>query len=250
MARIISVSLLVAVSFLVISHFYHEGNPKAEQNETLPVTQTVYSEPRKVVENYIRISAEGAWEAAMFYLTGEALDRVNERYKIADRAEILSLRTSVLTENGGYAEVTADVAVNVKGVPGRKNYLFRLRNLNGKWKIFDQQVIPFAYGPEKGTLSAEKEEVVRRYLDLSVAGKWEEASRYLTGTRIDVKKVETGLKIRDVSLEQLGEKDGRCLIEARYVLAGKTSGRPMRVLFEVVEAGGEYRISQAFKVEG
>ena len=248
--KIISVSLLVALSFLIIFHFYREGNLKAEQNETLPVTQAVYSEPRKTVESYIRSSSEGAWEAAMAYLTGEALDRVKDRYKIADRAEILSLRTSVLTENGAYAEVTADVAVNVKGVPDRKNYLFRLRNLNGKWKIFDQQVIPFAYGQEKGVLTGEKEKVVRQYLDLSVSGKWEEASRYLTGTRREVKKVETGLKIREVSLEQLSEKDGRCLIEARYVLMDKSSERPMRVLFEVVEAGGEYRISQAFKVEG
>ena len=216
----------------------------------LTVTQAVYSESRKTVENYIRSSAGGDWEVAMCYLTGEALDRVNDRYRSAARAEILSLRTIVLTENSAYAEVTADVAVNVKGVPDRKNYLFRLRNLNGKWKIFDQQVIPFAYGLEKGALSAEKEKVVREYLDLSVTGRWEEASRYLTGARRDIKKVETGLKIGDVSLEQLVEKDGRCLIEARYLLAGKSSRRPMRVLFEVVEAGGEYRISQAFKVEG
>jgi len=209
-------------------------------------------ESKEAVENYIANSAAGSWDLALQYLSGEALDRARSNSGAAGKAELLSSSVSVIFENDVYAEVTADVGVSLAGGRmDRKNYLFRLRNINGKWKIFDQQLIPFTYGPEKGSLNFEKKKVITEYLSLSAAGKWEEASNHLAGVRRDVKKVETGgLEIKDIELEQLAEKDGRSLIEARYTLKDAQGESKMRVMFELVDIGGKYRITQAFMVEG
>jgi len=209
-------------------------------------------ESKKAVENYIVNSAGGSWDLALQYLTGEALDRARSNSGGAGKAELLSSSVNVIFENDVYAEVSADVGVRMTGSRmDRKNYLFRLRKINGEWKIFDQQLIPFTYGPEKGSLNSEKKKVITEYLNLSVAGKWEEASKHLAGVRRDVKKVETGgMEIKDIELEQLAEKDGRSLIEARYTLKDAREENKMRVTLELMDIGGKFYIAQAYKVEG
>lgn len=248
MLRSLIALLIVLTLFGTWYLFFHEKEVgKKEESNVI-----THVESKKTVENFIRNSSEGSWELALQYLTGEALDRAKDRYSAVEKQELISLKVNVLLENDLYAEVATDVSTKLKGGRlDRKNYLFRLRNLEGKWKIFDQQNIPFSYGYDAGTLSNEKKKVISEYLNLSAAGRWEEAGKYLTGIRKDIKKVETGsMAIKNIEFVQLTERDGRSLIEASYVLQSNDVEKGMRVLFEVVDVGGIYKISQSYKVGG
>jgi hypothetical protein len=249
---LIALLIVVLTLFGTWYLFFREKESHYLVSEKEEVSLSTHVESKKTVENFIRNSSEGAWELALQYLTGEALDRAKSRYSSVEKEELISLKVDVLLENDLYAEVAADVSTKQKGGwLDRKNYLFRLRNLEGKWEIFDQQNIPFSYSPEVGTLSNEKKKVISDYLNLSAAGRWEEAGKYLTGIRKDIKKVETGnMAVRNIEFVQLAERDGRSLVEASYVLQSNEGEKGMRVLFEIFDVGGGIYISQAYKVGG
>lgn len=215
------------------------------------VSLNAHVESGKTVERFIRNSSGGNWELALKSLAGEALDRAKDRYVAVEKEELISLKINVLMENDLYAEVAADVSTKQKGWLDRKSYLFRLRRLEGAWKIFDQQNIPFSYDSDAGALSEEKKKVISDYLNLSAAGRWEEAGKHLTGVRQEIKKVDTGnMTVGNIEFAQLAEKDGRSLVEASYILQSNEGERGIRILFEVVNIGGIYKISQAYKVGG
>lgn len=247
--RYLIVFIVVSSTLCLFYWFGHEPQRAGPFKETLENVEPAM-ESKEAVESYIENSAGGLWDLAIQQLTGEALDRARSNSTVAGKAELLYSSVNVVLQNDVYAEVTADVGESHAGGMDRKNYLFRLRKINGKWKIFDQQVIPFTYDTEKGSLNTEKTKVITEYLELSAAGKWEEAAKYLTGIHREVKRVETGgLEIKDIELEQLAQKNGRSLIEARYTLK-KADENKMRVIFELVDIGGRYKITQAFVVEG